>query len=63
MVLARRAASVRAQTKLKLPDAFALATAIHARERWHEDVRVESFDEDVVRAHEGLHPSKRGRGS
>ena len=55
MPLARRAASVRAQTKLKLPDAFALATAIHAEKRGHEDVRLESFDEDVVKAHAGLH--------
>jgi predicted nucleic acid-binding protein len=62
MALARRAASVRAQTKLKLPDAFALATAVYAEERWHEDVRLESFDEDVVKAHAGLRPRERGRG-
>lgn len=31
--LARRAAAVRARTKLKPPDAFALATAAHA-EAW-----------------------------
>jgi len=54
MALAHRAASVRARTKLKLPDAFALATAIDAEERWRDDVRLESFDEDVVKAHAAL---------
>jgi predicted nucleic acid-binding protein len=54
MALARRAASVRERTKLKLPDAFAVATAIHAETRWHEDVRLESFDEEVVNAQAGL---------
>ncbi len=33
MALAERAAAVRARTNLKLPDAFALATAIHAEHR------------------------------
>src|SRR4051794_32894447 len=33
MALAERAAAIRAQTKLKLPDAFALATAAHAEHR------------------------------
>ena len=54
MALAHRAASVRARTKLKLPDAFALATAIDAEERWRDEVRLESFDEDVVKAHAAL---------
>ena len=54
MALAHRAASVRARTKLKLPDAFALATAIDAEERWRDEVRLESFDEDVAKAHAAL---------
>jgi len=54
MALAHRAASVRARTKLKLPDAFALATAIDAEVRWRDEVRLESFDEDVVEAHAAL---------
>ena len=33
MPLAERAAAVRAKTNLKLPDAYALATAIHAEKR------------------------------
>lgn len=56
MVLARRAAAVRAETNLKLPDAYALATAIHAEKRGWEDVRLASFDEAVLRAHAELHP-------
>ena len=56
MALARRAASVRARTRLKLPDAFALATAIHAEQRGDTDVRLESFDEKVIRAYKELHP-------
>jgi predicted nucleic acid-binding protein len=51
MALADRAAAVRARTNLKLPDAFALATAIHAEQRGHDDVRLASFDEAVLRAH------------
>jgi predicted nucleic acid-binding protein len=54
--LARRAAAVRVRTGLKLPDAYALATAIHAEKRGHSDVRVESFDEKVVKAYVVLHP-------
>lgn len=57
MAFAKRAAAVRAQTGLKLPDAYALATAIHAEHRGYEDVRLLSFDEAVVRAHAGLHPN------
>jgi len=56
MALAKRAAAVRAQTNLKLPDAYALATAIHAEKRGWEDVRLASFDEAVLRAHADLHP-------
>jgi len=56
MALARRAAAVRARTKLKLPDAYALATAIHAEKRGHDDVRIESFDRNVNKAFAELHP-------
>ncbi|MDQ3670494.1 MAG: type II toxin-antitoxin system VapC family toxin [Actinomycetota bacterium] len=56
MDLARRAAAVRARTNLKLPDAFALATAVHAEKRGHEDVRIESFDKKVNKAFADLHP-------
>lgn len=56
MALARRAAAVRARTRLKLPDAYALATAIHAEKRGHVDVRIESFDEKVTKAYTALHP-------
>lgn len=55
MALAERAAAVRARTMLKLPDAYALATAIHAEHRGHADVRLESFDKRVVGAFEELH--------
>jgi predicted nucleic acid-binding protein len=56
MALARRAAAVRIRTRLKLPDAYALATAIHAEKRGHAEVRLESFDEKVVKAYAALHP-------
>ena len=56
MDLARRAAAVRERTGLRLPDAFALATAIHAERRWRDEVRLESFDERVLRAHRELGP-------
>lgn len=56
MALARRAAAVRARTRLKLPDAYALATAIHAERRGHVDVRLETFDEKVIKAYAALHP-------
>ena len=55
-LLARRAAAVRMRTRLKLPDAYALATAIHAEKLGADDVRLESFDRRVVLAYEGLHP-------
>jgi predicted nucleic acid-binding protein len=56
MDIARRAAAVRARTKLKLPDAYALATAIHAEKRGHDNVRIESFDRKVNKAFADLHP-------
>lgn len=54
--LAKRAAAVRVRTNLELPDAYALATAIHAEHRGHDDVRMASFDAKVLRAHAELHP-------
>ena len=56
LALARRAAAVRVRTGLKLPDAYALATAIHAEKRGHDDVRLESFDAKVIKAYAALHP-------
>lgn len=50
MALALRAAAVRAHTGLKLPDAFALATAIHAEHRGYDDVTLATFDERVTKA-------------
>jgi predicted nucleic acid-binding protein len=58
MALAERAAAVRARTNLKLPDAFALATAIHVEHRGLSDVRLASFDESVVKAHAALHQAQ-----
>ena len=58
MDLARRAASVRVRTDLRLPDAYALATAMHAEHRGFGDVRLESFDRKVVKAFSSLHPSR-----
>ena len=57
LALARRAAEVRARTRLKLPDAYALATAIHAEKRGDTDVTLESFAEKVVKAYTALHLS------
>jgi predicted nucleic acid-binding protein len=57
MDLAKRAAAVRARTNLKLPDALALATAIHAEHRGSENVEMVSFDEAVLKAHSELHPN------
>lgn len=48
---ARAAADVRARTTLSLPDAYAVATALAAG---MNDVRLESFDREVVRAYEAL---------
>jgi predicted nucleic acid-binding protein len=55
MALAQRAAAVRARTNLKLPDAFALATAVHAEHRGWEDVSIASFDSTVLKAYTDLH--------
>jgi predicted nucleic acid-binding protein len=57
--LAERAAAVRARTDLKLPDAFALATAIHAEHRGLPEVRLASFDKSVLKAHAALHPARK----
>jgi predicted nucleic acid-binding protein len=51
--LAERAAEIRARTKLKLPDAYAVATALSASQT-DSDVRLESFDKHVVRAFASL---------
>lgn len=56
--LAERAAAVRARTGLKLPDAYALATAIHGEHRGREDVKLASFDAKVLAAHQALHPGR-----
>lgn len=56
MALAQGAAAVRARTGLSLPDALALATAIHAERSGWADVRLETFDRKVLRAHRDLHP-------
>jgi predicted nucleic acid-binding protein len=55
MALAERAAAVRARTALKLPDAYALATCIHAEHRGWNDVELATFDEKVLKAHASLH--------
>jgi len=55
MALAQRAAAVRVRTDLKLPDAYALATCIHAEKRGWDEVRLETFDDRVRRAHADLH--------
>ena len=57
LALAQRAASVRARTNVAVPDAYAIATAIHAEKRGHGEVRLESFDDRVVRAYSDLHGS------
>ena len=57
MALAQRAAAVRARTNLKLPDAFALATAVHAEHRGWKDVTIAGFDSTVLKAYADLHPS------
>ena len=54
MDLAHRAAAVRARTKLKLPDAYAIATAIHAEKHGWGDVRLESCDRRVLNAYAKL---------
>jgi predicted nucleic acid-binding protein len=54
--IAGKAAAVRVQTGLKLPDAYALATALAAPEKPGRDVRLESFDSRVVKAYAALAP-------
>lgn len=54
--LAGQAADVRARTKLKLPDAYAVATALAAAQG-DGDVRLESFDKHVVQAFTALRHS------
>jgi predicted nucleic acid-binding protein len=45
---------VRASTKLKLPDAYAVATAIRAGDGSGGDVRLETFDKKVIKAYADL---------
>ena len=52
--LALHAAAVRAVTNLRLPDAFALATAVQAEDRGTADVSLASFDERVLKARASL---------
>ena len=42
---------------MALPDAYALATCIHAEHRGWTDVKLASFDNDVLAAHANLHPN------
>jgi predicted nucleic acid-binding protein len=51
--LARQAADVRVRTRLKLPDAYAVATAADAN-RGGDEVRLESFDERVINGYAAL---------
>jgi predicted nucleic acid-binding protein len=62
MALAERAAAVRARTGLKVPDAYALATAVHLEQLGRVDVKLASFDGAVARAHAALHPDPDGPG-
>lgn len=52
--LAREAAAVRARTRLKLPDSYAVATALRAGQGGQVQVRVETFDKQVIKAYETL---------
>ncbi|MET0600397.1 MAG: PIN domain-containing protein [Baekduia sp.] len=54
--LAEQAATVRARTRLKLPDAFALATVTRAKRSGSTDVSLASFDTKVLKAHASLNP-------
>jgi hypothetical protein len=56
VLLARRAAAVRERTNVELPDAYALAAAIQAEKRGYDEVRIETFDKRVLKAHADLHP-------
>lgn len=55
--LAQRAAAVRERTNLTLPDAYVLATAIHADKRGWEEVRLETFDVALAAADAQLRPA------
>ena len=58
LALARRTAAVRVRfPRLAWPDAFVLATVVHAETRGADDVRLESFDRQLLRAHATLHPA------
>jgi predicted nucleic acid-binding protein len=52
--LASHAASVRAKTGLRLPHAFAVATALRLGAGVDDPARLESFDSAVLRAHATL---------
>jgi predicted nucleic acid-binding protein len=54
--IAGQAAVVRVQTGLKLPDAYALATALAAPDKAGSDVRLESFDVRVLKAYAAFAP-------
>jgi predicted nucleic acid-binding protein len=54
--LAGHAAAVRARTGVKLPDAFALATALHGEQHGWDDVELASFDRALLKAHAQLRP-------
>ncbi len=55
--LARGAAAVRARTKLKLPDSYALATALQSSRSGQAEVRLETFDKKVIKAYNQLFAS------
>lgn len=57
MALAQRAAAIRARTGLRVPDAYALATVVHAEHRGWPEVTLETFDRRLLRAHADLHPA------
>ena len=53
--LAEHAAVVRVRTNLKLPDAFALATSVQARQSERDPVELATFDERLRKARATLH--------
>lgn len=57
--LSRRAAAVRARSKLKLPDAFALATLLVATHDHLDGGRLETFDARILKAQRELYPPAR----
>jgi predicted nucleic acid-binding protein len=54
VAMAERAAAVRAQTNLRLPDSYALATAMHLEDRGRAAVRLATFDKKMLKAHAAL---------